>query len=107
MKDLSIFVIVDIVSKTILTVFSAISEEMAYRQYSQALEANKDKIYDLKDIVLMRSKDDGVMTDCYSYFVPETYEEVLKDFIPVQKYTCKKKSKKVDSEQIESEDLPF
>lgn len=86
MKKLSIYCIVDVVSETILNVFSAVSFEMAVRQFKQALEANKEKIYDIESVKLFvpceETKDD--LNKCGSgsfiYFVPESYDDVLDFF---------------------------
>lgn len=81
MKHLCVYVIVDKVSETILSVFSAINSDMAKRQYDQALETNKDKIYDPGDIVLMVPYLTDFNKGRFIYDVPETYQEVCEHFV--------------------------
>lgn len=86
MKSLCIFVIVDKVSETILSVFSAINSDMAKRQYEQSIEANKDKIYDPADIVLMVPEITDAIKGRFIYSVPETYEEVCEQFVSYDEF---------------------
>lgn len=83
MKKLMIYVIADIVSETILSVFSAISPEMADRMFCKALEANKDKIYDKESIRLFSAsfdKSSSCPVQDFVYSVPESYDEVVNNF---------------------------